>query len=223
MADRQCAAGRGSRGANRRCPAQRRRRATIRTAAPPGSASSRPTARACSTASAPALASAGANIIDARIHTTRDGMALDNLLVLDGRGAALCRPAAAQAAGEAVEAALIGGAAAAAAVGRSRSARSVGLRGRAVRRHRRAGVDPHDRRRGQCARPAGAARRLAAALYGCGHIDPLRPYRHLWRARGRRLLPDRRRTGGSSTPAQVERHSRGTAAGGARAAERSAA
>ena len=34
------------------------------------------------------LASAGANIIDARIHTTRDGMALDNLLVLDGRGRA---------------------------------------------------------------------------------------------------------------------------------------
>ena len=32
------------------------------------------------------LASAGANIIDARIHTTSDGMALDNLLVLDGRG-----------------------------------------------------------------------------------------------------------------------------------------
>jgi len=32
------------------------------------------------------LASAGANIIDARIHTTRDGMALDNLLVLDGQG-----------------------------------------------------------------------------------------------------------------------------------------
>jgi len=32
------------------------------------------------------LASAGANIIDARIHTTRDAVALDNLLVLDGRG-----------------------------------------------------------------------------------------------------------------------------------------
>jgi len=31
------------------------------------------------------LATAGATIIDARIHTTRDGMALDNLLVLDGR------------------------------------------------------------------------------------------------------------------------------------------
>jgi [protein-PII] uridylyltransferase len=34
------------------------------------------------------LASAGANIIDARIHTTRDGMALDNLLVKDGQGRA---------------------------------------------------------------------------------------------------------------------------------------
>ena len=34
------------------------------------------------------LAAAGANIVDARIHTTRDGMALDNLLVLDGRGKA---------------------------------------------------------------------------------------------------------------------------------------
>src|SRR5206468_9456216 len=32
------------------------------------------------------LAAAGANIIDARIHTGRDGLALDNLLVLDGRG-----------------------------------------------------------------------------------------------------------------------------------------
>ena len=32
------------------------------------------------------LAAAGANIIDARIHTTGDGMALDNLLVLDGQG-----------------------------------------------------------------------------------------------------------------------------------------
>jgi [protein-PII] uridylyltransferase len=34
------------------------------------------------------LAAAGANIVDARIHTSRDGMALDNLLVLDGRGRA---------------------------------------------------------------------------------------------------------------------------------------
>ncbi len=34
------------------------------------------------------LATAGASIIDARIHTTRDGMALDNLLVLDSQGRA---------------------------------------------------------------------------------------------------------------------------------------
>jgi [protein-PII] uridylyltransferase len=34
------------------------------------------------------LASAGASIIDARIHTTKDGMALDNLLVQDGQGRA---------------------------------------------------------------------------------------------------------------------------------------
>jgi len=34
------------------------------------------------------LAAVGANIIDARIHTTRDGMALDNLLVKDGQGRA---------------------------------------------------------------------------------------------------------------------------------------
>src|SRR3954452_24436740 len=34
------------------------------------------------------LAAGGANIIDARVHTTRDGMALDNLLVLDVRGQA---------------------------------------------------------------------------------------------------------------------------------------
>ena len=34
------------------------------------------------------FAAAGANIIDARVHTTRDGMALDNLLVVDSQGRA---------------------------------------------------------------------------------------------------------------------------------------
>ncbi|HET7816439.1 MAG TPA: [protein-PII] uridylyltransferase, partial [Sphingomicrobium sp.] len=34
------------------------------------------------------LAAAGASIVDARIHTTRDGMALDNLLVQDAQGRA---------------------------------------------------------------------------------------------------------------------------------------
>ena len=37
---------------------------------------------------ASALSGAGASIVDARIHTTRDGMALDNLLVTDARGKA---------------------------------------------------------------------------------------------------------------------------------------
>ena len=35
---------------------------------------------------AAALSAGGASIVDARIHTTRDGMALDNLLVTDARG-----------------------------------------------------------------------------------------------------------------------------------------
>ena len=46
------------------------------------------------------LAAAGASIVDARIHTTRDGMALDNLLVQDSQRQRLCRPAAARAAGQ---------------------------------------------------------------------------------------------------------------------------
>jgi [protein-PII] uridylyltransferase len=37
---------------------------------------------------AAALSGAGASIVDARIHTTRDGMALDNLLISDARGKA---------------------------------------------------------------------------------------------------------------------------------------
>jgi [protein-PII] uridylyltransferase len=41
---------------------------------------------------AAALSLAGASIIDARIHTTRDHMALDNLLVTDGRGKAYDDP-----------------------------------------------------------------------------------------------------------------------------------
>ena len=36
----------------------------------------------------PPCSGAGASIVDARIHTTRDGMALDNLLVTDARGKA---------------------------------------------------------------------------------------------------------------------------------------
>lgn len=42
--------------------------------------------------SAAAISLAGANIIDARIHTTLDGMALDNFLVQDGGGGPLKEP-----------------------------------------------------------------------------------------------------------------------------------
>ncbi|WP_235091033.1 [protein-PII] uridylyltransferase [Sphingomonas lutea] len=55
------------------------------------------------------LAAAGANIIDARIHTTRDGLALDNLLVLDGRGQAYSDRRLRTRLVKAVEAALAGG------------------------------------------------------------------------------------------------------------------
>ena len=56
------------------------------TAARPGSAVFTPDREGLFYRICAGLAAAGANIIDARIHTTRDGMALDNLLVLDGQG-----------------------------------------------------------------------------------------------------------------------------------------
>src|SRR4029079_13493748 len=55
------------------------------------------------------LAEAGANIIDARSHTTRDGMALDNLLVLDGRGQAYSDRRLRHRLAKALEAALLSG------------------------------------------------------------------------------------------------------------------
>lgn len=54
-----------------------------------------------------ALSGAGASIIDARVHTTRDGMALDNLLVSDARGKAYDDPRARQRLVKAVEQALL--------------------------------------------------------------------------------------------------------------------
>ena len=55
---------------------------------------------------ASALAAVGATIFDARIHTTNDGMALDNLLVVDGRGQPYREPARQRKLVAAVEAAL---------------------------------------------------------------------------------------------------------------------
>ncbi|MEO6114354.1 MAG: ACT domain-containing protein, partial [Sphingomicrobium sp.] len=55
---------------------------------------------------AAALSGAGASIVDARIHTTRDDMALDNLLVTDARGKAYGDPRHRKRLVRAVEAAL---------------------------------------------------------------------------------------------------------------------
>ena len=101
------------------------------------------------------LAEAGANIIDARIHTTRDGMALDNLLVLDGRGPALCRPPAARrGSAKAVEAALDRDAPPPLPAAGAQSAPHRAFRDRAVGGDCRQGLDADHGGRGQCARPA---------------------------------------------------------------------
>ena len=80
MAARQCPAGRAGRSAYRRGGAQRHSRGRTGCGATRISvfAPDRPGLfyRICA-----GLAAAGASIVDARIHTTRDGMALDNLLV----------------------------------------------------------------------------------------------------------------------------------------------
>ncbi|MFN7174878.1 MAG: [protein-PII] uridylyltransferase, partial [Thermaurantiacus tibetensis] len=51
---------------------------------------------------------AGANILDARIHTTRDGMALDNLVVADPLGGPFDEPAALERLARTIEDALLG-------------------------------------------------------------------------------------------------------------------
>ena len=151
-------------------------------------------ARACSTGSPGAISLAGGNIIDARIHTTGDGMALDNFLVQDIGRAPVRRASPAQ------------------------PARSRGARARST------GQEPSAERLAPRALPCGAPRpspiqpavfvdnqasnrytvvevnardraallfELPRALFESKAIDPQRPYRHLWRARGRRLLSDR--------------------------------
>ena len=194
VAGRQRAPGGRCRSAHRRCRCRASSPRTTRTATPRASASSRPTAKACSTASAPALAAAGANIIDARIHTTRDGMALDNLLVLDSQGRAY--------ADRRLRGRLVtlgrGGAGRRAAAAACRAAPAAAARRRlphrAVGGRSPTGVEPDDRGRGQCARPAALLARLARAIHELRPPHPFGAYRDLWRARGRRFLSDRRRT-----------------------------
>ena len=133
------------------------------------------------------LASAGANIIDARIHTTRDGMALDNVLVLDGRGQPYRERRQRARLAKAVEAAL--------ATPMRRPcpqaeptrrttafdvAPSVAIAERASTRTTVVEVNARDR-------PALLAA-LTAAIHQCGDTDPLGAHRDVWRASGRRLL-----------------------------------
>ena len=138
------------------------------------------------------IASTGANIIDARIHTTRDGMALDNLLVLDGRGLPYSDRRLRGRLVRSVEAALTSPAPPplpAADTGRPRTPPS-----KSHRPSRSPIAPPPDHgRRGQCARPPRAACRARCGDPRRGSPDPFGPYRDLRRARRRRVLFDARR------------------------------
>jgi len=115
------------------------------------------------------LAEAGANIIDARVHTTRDGMALDNLLILDGQGQAYADRRLRNRLAKSVEAALIApdapplpsGDAARAKTSAFEVAPSVAIAERASTRTTVVEVNARDR-------PALLAR-LAAAIHSEGH------------------------------------------------------
>ena len=158
LAGRQRPPGRRGRSADRRCQAERGRRGRSRERRDAGQRlHARP--RRPVLPHLRGLASAGANIIDARIHTTRDGMALDNLLVLDGRGQALFATGACAAGSRASVEAALASAQAPPLPAAEPQRRQQRVRGRAVGRDRRPGVDPHHGGRGQCARPPGAARR----------------------------------------------------------------
>ena len=115
------------------------------------------------------LAEAGASIIDARVHTTRDGIALDNLLVLDGRGQAYSDRRLRNRLARAVEAALTSAHEPPLPVGEARRKRtaafevapSVAIADRASTRTTVVEVNARDR-------PALLAA-LAAAIHGEGH------------------------------------------------------
>ena len=150
-----------------------------------------------------AISLAGGNIIDARIHTTDDDMALDNFLVQDvGRG-----PIADPHQLKRLEAAVLK-----ALDGQEPSAERLAARALPLRRAEAFNVqpavfvdnqrlEPLHRRRGQCPRPRRFAVRARAGALRAQGGDPQRPYRDPWRARGRRLLSDRsRRARRSSGP-----------------------
>ena len=141
---------------------------TIRKVARPVSASSLPTAKALFYRICAGLAAAGANIIDARIHTTRDGMALDNLLVLDGRGHAYSDRRLARAPCQ-IGRSGTSQPGTAATAGRGSATPEFRVRGRAFGRDSRPRLDPDHGRRSQCARPAGTACRSRGCDPRLGH------------------------------------------------------
>ena len=141
---------------------------------------------------------AGGNIIDARIHTTRDGMALDNFLVQDPLGGPFDEPDQLTRIKRAIEDALA-----------NRTKLADRLQGQRPLPRPRAeafeiapggadrqqGIEPLYRDRGQRARPTGAAQPARPCAVPVEGDDPFGACRDLWRARGRYLLchrPDRR-------------------------------
>ena len=170
-----------------------------------------------------AISLAGGNIIDARIHTTNDGMALDNFLVQGaGRG-----PFAEPHQLKRLEAAV---------AGRARRQGAVGRPARGAARCRCAGPRPSPssrppssitRRRAatpwsrsmRATAPALLFELAARALHLAKTVDPQRPCRHLWRARGRRLLPDRSQGREDRKPGAAQGDRSGPAQGGRARAE----
>ncbi|WP_205479635.1 [protein-PII] uridylyltransferase [Sphingomonas arenae] len=112
------------------------------------------------------LAAAGATIVDARIHTTRDGMALDNLLVQDGRGKPYGEKRLRQRLVRSVEAALAGESLPPLPAGSSARAfaiaPSITVADRASRRTTVVEVNAADR--------PGLLASLARAIHGLGHV-----------------------------------------------------
>jgi [protein-PII] uridylyltransferase len=146
-----------------------------------------------------ALAGAGAGIVDARIHTTRDGMALDNLLVHDRQGQPYSDRRRRQRLAKALPPRLPMGRCSA-----SRRGPRRGVRDRAVGDDRGRRVAPLHRGRGAGRRPAGPARRPGQSDLRSAADHPFGAYRHLWRASGGRLLP-----GGRQWPKAYGRGDRG--------------
>ena len=115
------------------------------------------------------LAAAGASIVDARIHTTKDGMALDNLLVQDSQRRAYGDRRLRTRLVKAVEAALGVRRLAGRAHGAAAGAPPRRLQGRAIGHRRRPGLDAGRLwSRSMPATAKGCSRALALAIHGQG-------------------------------------------------------